>query len=168
MKFVIIFLILCAFILGIQAQKPFKTCSDQVLVLDGDTLILQKQKIRLLGIDAPEIGQEPFGENSKNYLKKLIQNQKVCCRPSHEPFDKYKRLLAYCWSEDKFINAEMIKAGQAVSLFIGDKNTEYKLLFLQYEEEAQKQELGIYNSQASLDEIPYIWRKYKKPKTGKK
>lgn len=168
MKFIVAFLVLTAFIAGIQAQKPPKYCSSQIKVLDGDTIILQNHKIRLLGIDAPEIGQKPFGENSKKYLKELIQNKKVCCKAGHKPFDKYNRLLAYCWAEDKFINAEILKAGQAISLFIGDQNNEYKLLFLQLEEEAQAQELGIYNSKAHLEEIPYFWRKYKKPKRGNK
>ncbi len=145
-------------------RKDFCFPSAEALIHDGDTIKVKssKQRIRLIGIDAPEMGQKPFGKVSKNYLIKLVQSMpegQVCCEKGGEAKDKYGRTLAYCWVGDTFLNAEMVKNGQAVTLFYGEKNNKYKNLLLSMEETAEKEEVGIHNNENPLPESPYSWRR---------
>ncbi|MBD3359361.1 MAG: hypothetical protein GF365_01470, partial [Candidatus Buchananbacteria bacterium] len=71
-------------------------------VTDGDTIHVDingtDEKIRLLGIDAPELsGSECFATNAKNKLTELINNKKVSLMPDSQSADrdKYNRLLRY-------------------------------------------------------------------------
>lgn len=157
----------------ILAERPkrFDLCAKgkNVFVPDGDTLELKmkdfKTRIRLIGIDTPELGQKPYGDRAGAFMRKLINEssiREVCCKKGEEPLDKYGRTLAYCWSGDTFLNAEMIKAGQAVTFFIGDKNIEYKKIFFDLEEMAEDQGLGIHNPEEPLPELPSEWRRNNK------
>ncbi|MEO0759706.1 MAG: thermonuclease family protein [Cyanobacteria bacterium J06648_16] len=91
---------------------------------DGDTLRVgrdgQELKIRLCGIDAPELAQ-PLGEQSRDYLRSLLaQNpySKVIIVPVEE--DAYGRTVAelFLWPDDDpdqeiGVNSAMLMAGMA-------------------------------------------------------
>jgi micrococcal nuclease len=157
--------------------KDYDFClpKSNLKVLDGDTLrirsikglpgakaqrIWRGQKVRLIGIDAPEIAQEPFGDASKRHLNNLIgeQEAQVCCKKGIDSIDQYGRILAYCWAGETFLNAKMIRDGQALSYFIGDKNSQYKNLFMALEEESEQKELGIHDSKQLLIQAPSSYR----------
>ena len=64
------FLILIFFILSNSAYSEIKFISahaNQVRVIDGDSLQIRKEKIRLSGIDAPEINQICYDHNDSTY-----------------------------------------------------------------------------------------------------
>lgn len=91
-------------------------------VLDGDSLAADNIKIRLVGIDAPELKQicqradEPYlcGVTSKAFLRKLISDAlPVSC--TGDTHDKYGRLLAECFAGDVNLNRQMVSAGWAIS-----------------------------------------------------
>ncbi|MDX1920783.1 MAG: thermonuclease family protein [Candidatus Caenarcaniphilales bacterium] len=153
------------------AEKPgnFDFCakSFEVSVSDGDTIELMasgiKRRIRLIGIDTPELGQNPYGERAGSHLRNIIKNtsskEEVCCNKGQEPLDKYGRTLAYCWYGNTFINAEMILSGNAFAFFVGDKNNYYKNMFFDLEEEAEQKGLGVHNPENPLPELPSEWRR---------
>ena len=67
---------------------------------DGDTINItthnnKKVKIRLYGIDAPELKQ-PFGEQSQLCLEEMIKNQNISYIPrnKNKSTDKYGRTVA--------------------------------------------------------------------------
>lgn len=89
-----------------------------VRVHDGDTVSVvfkgKRQKLRLIGIDAPEMGQEPWGLRAKRHLKKILKSSgyKVRLGFDIERTDKYGRLLGYLWTEDgSMVNTKMIRDG---------------------------------------------------------
>ena len=51
------------------------TINAKITVLDGDTIQVLRQKVRLHGIDAPERDQ-PYGEQAKKLLEQKIQEAK--------------------------------------------------------------------------------------------
>ena len=72
-------------------------------VIDGDTLEIHGQRIRIWGIDAPESRQactlagETYrcGQVAALHLSELIGAQPVTCIPHGRP-DRYRRIVARC------------------------------------------------------------------------
>jgi micrococcal nuclease len=83
-------------------------------VTDGDTIVLENgDKVRLLGINAPEKGQ-PCSSEATEKLTELVLDKEVSLISGSEDTDMYGRLLRYVVvDEDVFVNAEMIKFGFA-------------------------------------------------------
>jgi micrococcal nuclease len=59
--------------------------------------------------------------------------------------DKYGRLLRYVFTDDSFVNAELIREGLATSFVVGN-NTKYATLIKCLEEEAKQNKRGIWSS----------------------
>jgi endonuclease YncB( thermonuclease family) len=81
-------------------------------VIDGDTLEINGTRIRLAGIDAPELDQ-PFGQNAKRLLMSLCRGQVI-----HAMMDgdlSHDRLVATCRLPDgRDLSAELVRAGLAI------------------------------------------------------
>ena len=126
-----------------------KFIDTQVRVIDGDTIALGELRIRLQGIDAPELTQKcrdkksmqayKCGEVAKEYLIKLIGTQKVSC--TNEGRDKYRRQLSYCYVGDINLNREMVKTGNALAY------SKYDFLFIKEEMQARWNKVGIWGSE---------------------
>lgn len=89
-------------------------------VIDGDTIdVGGVGRVRLLGIDAPEIGRgfdtsAPFAVEARERLSSLILHRWVRLLEDGEHVDAYNRHLAYVVREDGvFVNAELVRAGLA-------------------------------------------------------
>lgn len=136
-------------------------------VIDGDSLEINNNKIRLFGIDAPEkkqICKKPFLSISflnfqKKYkcglistikLKNLIGNKIIKC--ISESKDKYNRFLSICYLEKKNINSWLVKNGYAVAY------KKYSKKFILEEQYARKNKLGIWQG---AFQYPEEWRKKK-------
>jgi endonuclease YncB( thermonuclease family) len=150
------------------AQVPVvkEFSNSEVRVIDGDSIALGKLRIRLQGIDAPELKQECLdnesnqlykcGEIAKDYLIKLIDKQVVAC--TNEGLDRYKRQLAYCYVGKLNLNREMVRTGNALAYSKYDKS------FIKEEMEAKENKAGIW---ASKFENPEQYRKTKLKKNKK-
>lgn len=122
------------------------------VVLDGDTITLAGQKIRLEGIDAPEFSQTctgkagtyACGREAKKQLAALAKGGPVEC--SGWQYDKYGRFLAICKAGKAEMNREMVNTGWAVS---------YGAYFAE-EAEARKAGKGVW--QGAFDS-PSDWRR---------
>ena len=66
-------------------------------VVDGDTIHIGSNKIRLQGINAPKL-DEPYGKQAKWELHKLVKGQTITAHPSGEK--SYDRIVAKCFLED--------------------------------------------------------------------
>jgi endonuclease YncB( thermonuclease family) len=93
----------------------------RVHVVDGDTIHLDEAKIRLKGIDAPEMAQSCLrsgrsyacGDQARQALIELVSGSRVQCRASGR--DRYRRILARCTANGSDIGARMVEDGWAVS-----------------------------------------------------
>jgi endonuclease YncB( thermonuclease family) len=90
-------------------------------VIDGDSLELNGERIRLEGIDAPEFDQtcarngqaQQCGQEARQRLRALTGSSRLSCTGWQR--DKYERLLAVCEASGKQLNREMVRSGWAVA-----------------------------------------------------
>jgi len=113
--------------------ESYKQVSE---VIDGDTFRIGSQSIRLIGIDAPEIG-EPCSLEAKEKLGEILLGNEVRLEKDIIEKDEYGRLLRYVYADNLFVNAEMIRLGLARVEEI-KPNTKYSELFLDEENKARK------------------------------
>ncbi len=113
--------VLLLFPLSAHAATPRTLVARVERVSDGDTITATtsnqtKLRLRLLGIDAPEVlhgdkpGQ-PYGEEARDYLDHLIGGKTV--RVDTYGPDEYKRVLAIVWDEQINLNLLMVAMGYA-------------------------------------------------------
>jgi micrococcal nuclease len=91
-------------------------------VHDGDTLFLEDgRKVRLLGIDTPEIGEdaECWGEEATMLLRTLLpEGSAVQVLADQEPLDQYGRALLFVYAPDGTnVNLELVRRGSAEAVF---------------------------------------------------
>lgn len=79
-------------------------------IVDGDTIVVNSEKVRLLGINSPEKG-EVNSELGKEFLTNEILGKRVRLYFGKEKYDMYKRKLAYVFLGDTNINLESVKRG---------------------------------------------------------
>ena len=159
-RLILIFkLLFLLFIIFFNFSVFSKTIYGIANVVDGDTLHIEKNKIRLHGIDAPEIDQTctindkvwHCGLESTAALKKLVLNNNISCVVSD--IDKYKRYIAECFINNKNINKFMVRNGWAIAYRY------YSLDFVKDENLAKKDKNGLWQGQF---QEPYLYRKSKK------
>lgn len=142
--------------------------SDQIVpvmtIHDGDTVSVfverKSEKVRLIGIDAPEMGQEPWGEQAKQHLESLISSsdRKVRMELDLEKRDRYGRVLAYLWTIDgRMINLMMLRDGNAV-LYTFPPNVRYSDEFRIAQKDARGKGKGIWSAKG-LEQRPGDYRK---------
>ena len=137
---------------------------EVVSVTDGDTIKVlignRQEKVRLIGMDTPEMAQKPWGGYAKKYLEGLVNasGRQVKLEYDVEKRDKYGRLLAYVKTTDgQFVNYLLVQNGYAV-LFTVPPNVKYVEDLKSAQIEAREKELGIW-SKNGLKERPVTYRK---------
>jgi endonuclease YncB( thermonuclease family) len=110
----------------IKFTQGAKTSSAETLatvsrIIDGDTVevIIEevKEKVRLLGINAPEISSgDCYAQESKARMGQLVSNKevKLISDPKNSDRDKYGRLLRYVMLGETDIGEQMILEGFAL------------------------------------------------------
>jgi len=129
-------------------------------VIDGDTLEIHGQQIRLQFIDAPESEQDCTNEADEKWrcgqkaalaLDDFIDGRPVTCKANKT--DKYNRLLAVCFAGGIDLNEWMVAEGWATAYrYYSDK-------YITQEKTAQTSGKGIW---AGTFLEPYKWRKANK------
>ena len=153
------FLLLIGFILTSSGY----VLAQELKVIDGDTIILNGEKIRFSGIDTPESyyrGKKQIcydknievfcGDLSKKILVEKIGNNKVSCIKEKKP-DKYKRILAECFVNNVSLSRYLVKSGYAF-----DYTYYSKKKFEKDQEYAKDNNLGLWKMKF---EYPWVWRK---------
>jgi endonuclease YncB( thermonuclease family) len=111
-------LLLLLLLLGSSAQARETFVGQVSYVTDGDTLWVQPdsggepRKLRLLGVDAPEICQSG-GKEARDMLAQLALQRRVTVKVSY--YDRYGRGLATVALDGQDLGARMVRAGQAWS-----------------------------------------------------
>lgn len=149
---------------GTQPQGP----PPEALVVqvgDGDTVtIAGGQKVRLLGIDAPELEREGrpadfLAHKAKAELAKLVQGRQVRLEYDQLRYDQYGRLLAFLFLPDgMMVNAELVRQGIA-KVYTFPPNTRYQETLLAAQREAIEARRGLWQQALKQDEPHYLGNK---------
>lgn len=117
-----------------------KTTQLVYRVIDGDTIELQSgERIRLIGINAPESGQKCYAEATSK-LRYLVEAKEVRLEKDVTDKDQYGRLLRYVFVDGSFVNLLLVREGYA-NAYIVSPDVRYSTNITQAEELA-KQENG--------------------------
>ena len=130
--------------------------ADNLKVIDGDTIVLNGEKIRFSGIDTPELKQTCMngdekvfcGKTAKMILIKKIGNETPEC--ISEGKDAYKRTLAECFINGESLSVFLVRSGYAFAY------RKYSDKFIKDEEFAKKNILGMW---AMTFQYPWDFRK---------
>ncbi|HWK33445.1 MAG TPA: thermonuclease family protein [Hyphomicrobium sp.] len=119
-------------------------------IIDGDTLDVAGERVRLEGIDAPEMTQT-CGRNSSGAWKcgvaaagrlaELVRGHTVTCE--NRGHDKYGRMLGICFVKGRDINAEMVREGLAWAF------VRYSQTYVHEEAQARAARAGIWQGEAA-------------------
>ena len=131
----------------------FALSGKVVSIHDGDTITVlqdkQQLKVRLYGIDAPELKQ-PYGKKSKQFLANLIADEVVEVEENGK--DRYKRTIGTVYLNGKDINAQMVANGYAWAY------RKFSKKYTAQESKAKSQKLGLWRDKEPIP--PWEWRKH--------
>jgi endonuclease YncB( thermonuclease family) len=128
-------------------------------VVDGDSLEIAGRRIRLFGIDAPELHQEcttadgrayDCGAAARRALADLIAAAAVACTPTGTSHD---RAVALCRASGRDLSEEQVRAGHALELRNFSRGR-----YRAAEREAQAARRGLW---AGRFDEPAAWRREK-------
>ena len=137
------------------------TLAGRVTVIDGDTLEMRGERIRLFGMDAPESGQTcqtregrawRCGTQAARELDLLARGRTVTCETRDT--DRYGRTVAICTAGGVDLGSALVAGGHAVAF------RKYSKLYVPAEEAAKAAHRGLW---AGEFEMPSEWRKTHKP-----
>ena len=131
-----------------------------ISVYDGDTITVstmdnQKVKIRLYGIDAPELKKQPYGAASRNYLQRLILNKTVEVTDLGK--DLYGRTVGKIFYKNEYINLKLVSNGYAWHYKSFARND---IDLAEAQEVAKSHEKGLWKNDLSV--APWEWRALEK------
>ncbi len=155
----IVFILLL--LVGCQsASKPQGLKVQVKQVISGQTIEVasngQAMQVRLIGIDAPDLRQQPHGQAAKATLTKLIANKEVTLELDDQKQDEFGRYLAYVWS-DLLINEYLVQQGVVIAS-AKSPNHKYDTRLARAQEWARLQEQGIWNPKQPLTMTPAEFR----------
>ena len=130
--------------------------ANSLRVVDGDTIILNGEKIRFLGIDTPELKQTCLQGNeevgcgmfAKMLLVKKIGNKIPNCIGEKKDF--YKRTLAECFVNGESLSKFLVRSGYAFAY------RKYSTKFIKDEDFAKVNKLGMWSMTV---QYPWDFRK---------
>ena len=143
----LISLFLLVFLLTINDIK-----SQELKVVDGDTIHLNGEKIRFTGIDTPELKQTCIKQGIKDYCgitaKKILINKigSKIVECISQGKDQYKRTLAECFVNNESLSSYLVRSGYAFAY------RKYSKKFIEDENYAKVNKLGMWSM-----EFDYPW-----------
>jgi endonuclease YncB( thermonuclease family) len=133
--------------------------TGSVYVIDGDTIEISNVRIRLNGIDTPEIEQIcrtnvliwHCGVEATKAMRHLTKGKTVTCIGNTK--DQYGRLIANCFADGVNLNAIMVESGMALAY------RHYSLEYVEQEDFARETKQGLWSGEFIA---PWDWRKGKR------
>ncbi len=127
-----------------------------------------KTRVRLIGLDAPELAQLPWGLKAKEFTEAKLANQKIYLETGVQPIDKYGRTLAYVLYDPTnaekldiknmhVLNEEILANGFA-QIYIFPMETKYSARLKEAEYSARSKYMNIWDAVNGLKDSPGKYR----------
>ena len=151
----------CLFIVGCQPVTTPKGLQANVgRVVSGQSLMVSEatglSPVRLVGIEAPDLQQQPWGQAAKNRLKAITMGQPVLLEFDREA-ERDGRRLAYVWRDGVLLNEQLVKEGYVLAV-PRSPNHKYDQRLERAQEWARLMGQGIWNPQNPMRLTPSEFR----------
>ncbi|MEC4984129.1 MAG: thermonuclease family protein [Oscillatoria sp. PMC 1068.18] len=139
-----------------QVQRVVSGQTLEVVVTSQQPALIER--VRLIGIKAPDLEQEPWGNEAKQQLESLVSEGRDTANPSFKAVtvesdlqekDRFERRLGYVWQEGKLLNEELVKQGYAIAI-PSSPNIKYSDRLRHAQEYARIMGLGLWNPEQPL------------------
>ena len=109
-------------------------------IIDGDTIEINKEKIRFGGINSPERKEIGYRLAKDKLIEKIDNNIVTCVREKNK--DKYRRTVAECFVNGENLSSFMVKRGYACDYVYYSKGK-----YAKEQKYAQDNKLGVWKMQ---------------------
>ncbi len=148
-----------------QAQVTRVVSGQTLEVTSMDKRSPQPSKVRLVGIDAPDLQQQPWGQAAKQELETTIAKRPVLLEFDMQDKDAFGRYLAYVWQNGVLLNEKLVKQGYALSV-ARSPNHKYDRRLERAQAWARLMGQGIWNPEQPMRLTPAEFRSNRDKESG--
>jgi micrococcal nuclease len=114
--------------------------------IDGDTIAVNKERVRLVQINTPEVGECYYWEARAFTRRALEGGLPITLERDNglDNRDQYGRALRYVVVGGKNLNLELVRQGYAKPMFYNKMKGKYATLITKYARQAKAQGLGLW------------------------
>lgn len=148
----------------VNVERVVSGQTINIIGMADQTPILEP--VRLIGIEAPDLKQEPWGTEAKQKLEELVKGHEVLLEFDVEQKDNYGRRLAYLWRDGVLLNERLVKEGYVLATTPQSRrnpsliaNVKYIRRLANAQEWARLMGRGIWNPEKPMRETPREFRK---------
>jgi micrococcal nuclease len=139
---------------ALPAQAALPTQAGVKRAIDGDSIeLVDGQRVRYIGIDTPEMRRrngrqwvkdpEPYAVEATAANRLLVEGKTIRLEYDVQTHDKYGRLLAYVYVEDRMINDVLLESGYATPMTV-PPNVKYADRFRELSQQARQEQRGLW------------------------
>jgi micrococcal nuclease len=129
---------------GLSPVGPVSECVVE-RIIDGDTIHCPPVgRVRLIGMDTPERGQQPFGPAATEALTAMTPiGSLIDVEFDVDRTDRYDRILGYLWADGELVNWRLVREGWAL-IATYPPNVRYTDHFYQAQQDAREEGVGLW------------------------
>jgi len=147
-KEAILLVVLLIVLSGCNSMVGFYSNEKQTTIVtritDGDTITIEGgARVRLLGINCPERGEQFYAEGKK-FVEQLLLYKEVELERDVIDKDRYGRILRYVWLGGELVNEQIVRQGLAVAQ-VYEPNHKYNDIIAEAERAAIDEKLVIWS-----------------------
>lgn len=144
---------------NLLSAKVTRVVSGQTLevLLTGTSEVAQ---VRIIGIDAPDLRQSPWGEAAKKKLIELVMGLPIEIEQEDAQRDRFNRLTAHIWQNKTLISQQLVRSGCVLANDRYDHS--YSKLLMESQEYARLMGYGIWNPKLAMRYTPSQFRSMNK------
>jgi micrococcal nuclease len=155
---------------GTTVQVSRAVSGQAIEILDPTGQTAFNQVVRLMGINAPDPEQEPWGTGARQRLAELVEGQTVLLEADLDTRDSYGRIWGYVWLGDRLVNQQLVEEGWALTevrplagISPRSLHPQYEKRFSRAQEKARLLGIGIWNPEQPMRQSPCEFRQQRSP-----